>query len=1561
MSSSCTTKYDVFISFRGEDTRETFTVHLFNALENKTIRVYMDCFLHRGDEVWPALEKAIESSLISIVVFSENYATSKWCLEELVKILEWREDHGQVVIPVFYRTDPSHIRNQSGSFERAFAKYERDIAESESNRVKISRWREALKKSSNISGWHSSNYADDHELIRKVVNDVLKMRILKHPIVPTGLVGTDEIHRSVKFYMKQHRVMGIWGMRGVGKTTIAKMLFAKYFPHYDHVCYAEDAREYTPQRVLSDLLREQISTDTTGFVNSMSSLSNKKVLIVLDNVKDYDQPLLEAVCQGFKRHSRQSKLIITTSHKDLLEKRVDFIFEVKQWDDAKSIELLSLKAFEESNPPKHYEILVNKFVEYAGGIPLALNLLGSYLRSKSIQFWESTLEKLQKHPIKQIQAAFTESYDELEKLDKEIFLDIAFFFHGEKKDLVTSILKACDFSPLRGIEILQDKALITIIPYKETIDMHGLLKEMAYEIVHEENSKDPRKRSRLRDTEDICDVLKENKKSLDAIEGIILDLSQIKDLRLSPDAFKRMNSLRFLKLYIPSGQSSGKMILPKDLEPFSDKLRYFEWHQYPFKSLPPSFCAKLLVEIRIPHSHVKRLWQEKQELEHLEGIDLSECKELGELPDLSEAKRLRWVNLSGCESLAILHSSVFSSNTLVSLILDRCTNLQSVKAERHLNSLQHISVKGCSNLKEFAVSSDLIENLDLSNTEVEKLDRSIGKLLKLECLNLEGSRVKHLPKELSALKLLKELKHSYSGLEIDNQQLQDLFNGLSSLQILHLKDCRQFFVFPDNINALSKLRELRLDGSNVIWLPATIKRLKELEILSLNNCSSLETLPELPSSIKDFSADNCTSLKSVSALSNLATKMVGKTKRISFNNSLKLSAGHTLHSIMESIHSTMLSAVSSNVKRRSYATDVHSNNYNSVEVSLPGDTIPERFAYKTAKSSSITIELPDSPTNFLGLIYSVVLSPRRGMNKHGAKIRCKYNFAGGKNYSWEDISISELNSDHVYIWYDPFLTDKILGQYKPSFHLKFSVATDTGEVDDSIVIKECGVQIINESELQRFLLELDKRKKDLEEESSDQQLHPPPGSQDHSLVQTPPQRLKKERFDEKQRNDTESQISKQQIEMNEQSSFDWKIQEMMESTPNENMTSGGKSQEENEIIKGKGNEESPTESVKNNVLEDISYDQPDSMEEAKHLEEKQNGKETMDLEASDCQDHTSNAEQTENVDAKKMQQLRKEKTIAYSQSIHPSAPSHGEKRASELTMKELHRHFKKIAKKAKVESNPTTATLATNLAIEVFHPSSSKIKGKSVEDIHLNQVPTPNTSTSIAQMHDKITIPSLYDPQDALELLKHFHASAKRLQITEFVDNHVVYPYDHSITKDLDVSALCHWLQVQALRSVSVARYAEMKFEAAKRESEEELRLAREENAKVEEALKTMEERVSRVESLEKRVEDLNSEVACWRSKYEETQKKLEDENREWQEKESSWETRESELMKEVATHFTVSSFQNCRLQVSTLYPNIDLSRLGAFKEIQNGEIVSPSDSEETQSEEDTMAISGEL
>ena len=158
--SSSTKKYDVFLSFRGEDTRTNFTSHLYTALDQKSIRTYIDYQLNRGEDVWPPLAKAIEDSHVSVVVFSENYASSKWCLEELVKILQCRKHFGQVVIPVFYETDPSHIRKQTGSYGKAFAKHERDLGgkDSESNKQKVDNWKAALTEAANISGWDSRTH-----------------------------------------------------------------------------------------------------------------------------------------------------------------------------------------------------------------------------------------------------------------------------------------------------------------------------------------------------------------------------------------------------------------------------------------------------------------------------------------------------------------------------------------------------------------------------------------------------------------------------------------------------------------------------------------------------------------------------------------------------------------------------------------------------------------------------------------------------------------------------------------------------------------------------------------------------------------------------------------------------------------------------------------------------------------------------------------------------------------------------------------------------------------------------------------------------------------------------------------------------------------------------------------------------------------------------------------------------------------------------------------------------------------------------------------------------------
>ena len=117
-------KYDVFLSFRGEDTRDNFTSHLHYSLCQKSIETFIDDQLIRGVEISQSLLDTIEASTISIIIFSERYASSGWCLDELLKILECKHDYGQIVIPIFCRVDPSHVRWQTGTFGDFFSKLE---------------------------------------------------------------------------------------------------------------------------------------------------------------------------------------------------------------------------------------------------------------------------------------------------------------------------------------------------------------------------------------------------------------------------------------------------------------------------------------------------------------------------------------------------------------------------------------------------------------------------------------------------------------------------------------------------------------------------------------------------------------------------------------------------------------------------------------------------------------------------------------------------------------------------------------------------------------------------------------------------------------------------------------------------------------------------------------------------------------------------------------------------------------------------------------------------------------------------------------------------------------------------------------------------------------------------------------------------------------------------------------------------------------------------------------------------------------------------------------------
>ncbi|XP_050383811.1 toll/interleukin-1 receptor-like protein [Argentina anserina] len=180
-------KYDVFLSFRGLDTRETFTSHLHAALVRRKVETYIDYRFERGDEVGPALHREIKESKISLIIFSENYASSSWCLDEFAFILKCKEKYRQLVIPIIYTVEPTHVRHQTETYGTVFAEHEQRPKD------KVAEWKKALVEAANLSGFDSSSKTvrDDADLVEKVISVVLAKLKREPSIDLTRLIGAE--------------------------------------------------------------------------------------------------------------------------------------------------------------------------------------------------------------------------------------------------------------------------------------------------------------------------------------------------------------------------------------------------------------------------------------------------------------------------------------------------------------------------------------------------------------------------------------------------------------------------------------------------------------------------------------------------------------------------------------------------------------------------------------------------------------------------------------------------------------------------------------------------------------------------------------------------------------------------------------------------------------------------------------------------------------------------------------------------------------------------------------------------------------------------------------------------------------------------------------------------------------------------------------------------------------------------------------------------------------------------------------------------------------------------
>ena len=359
------------------------------------------------------------------------------------------------------------------------------------------------------------------EVIEEIVNTILTRLRPKLLHVDKNLVGMDDrleeiIPEMIDPSSNDVRMIGIYGLGGIGKTTIAKVVYNKISFHFMIASFIANVREDAKSRGLLHL-QKQLLRDILSRKNLMINVDEgtqmikerlcfKKVL-VLDDVDSLDQ--LEALASDRNWFGPGSRIIVTTRDKHLLElHKMDAFYEAKKLDHKDSLKLFSRHAFERKYPKKGYKILSHSVLSYVDGLPLGLKVLGRFLFGKTIYQWENELQKLEREPNQEIQSVLKRSYDELDHTQKEIFLDIACFFNGEDKDRVTRILDACCFYAKSGIRVLCDKCLITI--FDNTISMHDLLQQMGRDIIRQECPKGPEKWSRLCYSDVVNHVLTRN-------------------------------------------------------------------------------------------------------------------------------------------------------------------------------------------------------------------------------------------------------------------------------------------------------------------------------------------------------------------------------------------------------------------------------------------------------------------------------------------------------------------------------------------------------------------------------------------------------------------------------------------------------------------------------------------------------------------------------------------------------------------------------------------------------------------------------------------------------------------------------------------------------------------------------------------------------------------------------------------------------------------------------------------------------------------------------------------
>ncbi|KAH0696189.1 hypothetical protein KY290_015825 [Solanum tuberosum] len=567
-------------------------------------------------------------------------------------------------------------------------------------------------------------------------------------------------------------------------------------------------------------------------MNGLIYLQKQFLSDILDGRKIGIQSVEDGINQ-IKSVVYGSKIIVTTRHIELLRAcEIELIDHVQKLSIGEFVELFSWHAFGQDHPVENYTKFLTRIIEYCIGCPLALQVLGSSLFGKSLAVWESTLKKLETIPISKVSKKLQISFEFIQDdHDKSLFLYIACFFLGKNVDHVVTILDACGYYSMIGIQNLQDRFLLIIDEYGK-LRMHPLVRDMGREIIRQESPKHPERRSRLWHFKDSFNVLKE-KIGSDMIQGLNVRSCAHKDkpprLFYHPTADEYLQECAYLmgKKELSSQNNPSRQPQPRKVLIYGSSIKSLGKSKKVDTVNTDAFSGMHKLKLlQLDNLAVKRKLQGVPKvievLSALKILNLSHSEGLSYTPDFSKLPNLERIILKYCTRLTQIDKLIGGLKRLLILNLRGCQSLRKLpRCIINVHSLEKLILYGCSKFVwsslELGKMHSLLE-LDAGGTAIHQVSTSVCKkhLLSLVlCTSVSNPR-----KSPGIVNLLTTVSQTLVTLSL-------IGCGLSSDLI------------PVELGDFSALQNLFLSENPIHSLPDSIKRLTNLQEIFQLKCISL--------------------------------------------------------------------------------------------------------------------------------------------------------------------------------------------------------------------------------------------------------------------------------------------------------------------------------------------------------------------------------------------------------------------------------------------------------------------------------------------------------------------------------------------------------------------------------------------------------------------------------------------------------------------------------------------------------------------------------------------------